>query len=368
MGGDITLTAGAMGVGCSKPSATSVSCPRLVAGRSMRMEVLAGPLGDSVSVGSTVPVGVDLFGEDGADSLTGGPGDDFIEPGAGLDVPKGGPGRDRISSTMVAPTRWRSTSACWAAPPSTAARTTRGSRTSPGRRSATRSLATPGPNDIDGLGGVDSLDGFIGNYVLDGGGGDDASLTGDENDDVLIGGAGVTDQVTGGSGSDTVSNEDRTGGLAIDAGTGVLPGVTAFGSIENVRGTSGDDTLTGALPPNSITGFEGGPGDDGLVGNGAANVLDGGAGKDSVSGAGGADLLRGGTQDDVVVGGAGSDTMLARRGRRLVRRGRGRGGRRRLLDGYRPRHLRRARFADRLRTDADATDTHTDADADADTT
>ncbi len=309
VGGDITLTAGAMGVGCSKPSATSVSCPRLVAGRSMRMEVLAGPLGDSVSVGSTVPVGVDLFGEDGADSLTGGPGDDFIEPGAGLDVPKGGGGRDRISfdDGRPGPVAFNL---------GVGGTGVDGGEDDEGFEDVTGTpfgdtiVGDAGPNDIDGLGGVDSLDGFIGNDVLDGGGGDDASLSGDENDDVLIGGGGVTDQVTGGSGSDTVSYEDRTGGVAIDAGTGVLPGVTTFSSIETVRGTSGDDTLTGALPPNSITGFEGGPGDDGLVGNGAANVLDGGAGKDSVSGAGGADLLSGGTQDDAVVGGAGSDTML----------------------------------------------------------
>ena len=96
----------------------------------------------------------------------------------------------------------------------------------------------------------------------------------------------------------------------MDVGTGALPDVTAFSSMESVRGTSGNDTFTGARPPNTITGFEGGPGNDVLVGNGAANVLDGGAGKDSVSGAGGADLLSGGTQDDAVVGGAGSDTML----------------------------------------------------------
>ena len=45
--------------------------------------------------------------------------------------------------------------------------------------------------------------------MLDGGAGDDVSLVGDEDDDVLIGGAGVTNQMTGGIGSDTVSYEDR---------------------------------------------------------------------------------------------------------------------------------------------------------------
>lgn len=309
VGGDITLTAGAMALGCSKPSNTSVSCPRLVAGRAMRMEVHAGPLDDDVSVGAAVTVGVDLFGEDGADTLAGGAGDDFIEPGAGLDFPKGGPGRDRISFDDGRPS-------AVAFNLGVGGSLVDGGEDDEGFEDVTGTpfgdalVGDAGPNDIDGLGGADSLDGFLGNDVIDGGAGDDVALVGDEDDDVLIGGGGVTGQMTGGSGSDTVSYEDRSVGLAVDLGTGALPDVTQFSSIENLRGTSGDDTFIGTGAPNAIVGFEGGPGDDVLVGNDAANVLDGGAGKDSLSGAGGGDLLSGGTQDDVVTGGTGNDTML----------------------------------------------------------
>ena len=215
VGGDITLTAGAIGLGCSKPSAMSVSCPRLVAGRAMRMEVLRRPA-RRLGVGRLDGARRRRLVRRGRRGLlTGGPGDDFIEPGAGLDVPKGGPGRDRISfdDGRPAPVAFNL---------GVGGTGVDGGEDDEGFEDVTGTpfvdtlVGDAGPNDIDGLGGGDSLDGFIGNDVLDGGGGDDASLFGDEDDDVLIGGAGVTGQVTGGSGSDTVSYEDRTGGLAID--------------------------------------------------------------------------------------------------------------------------------------------------------
>jgi hypothetical protein len=110
----------------------------------MRMQVFGGPLDDDVSVGSAVTVGVDLFGEGGADTLTGGQGDDFIEPGAGLDVPKGGPGRDRLSfdDGRTGPVAFN------LGPGGTTVdggEDDAGSRTSPVRRSTTRSSAMPGP-------------------------------------------------------------------------------------------------------------------------------------------------------------------------------------------------------------------------------
>ena len=81
----------------------------------------------------------------------------------------------------------------------------------------------------------------------------------------------------------------------------MLPGVTAFSSIENVRGTSGDDTFTGAPPPNTITGFEGGPGNDVLNG---AEIF-----SETFAGGEGADTLRGGVGGDAFTGGPGNDTV-----------------------------------------------------------
>ena len=248
--------------------------------------------------------------------LTGGPGDDFIEPGAGLDIPNGGPGRDRISfdDGRPGPVAFNL---------GVGGTTVDGGEDDEGFEDVTGTpfndtlVGDPGPNDIDGLGGRDSLDGFIGDDVIDGGAGDDASLVGDDDDDVLIGGAGVTSQVTGGNGSDTVSYEDRTGGLAIDVGAGALPAVTAFSSIENVRGTSGDDTFTGAPAPNTITGFEGGPGTD---------VLDG------------ADVF-----SETFAGGDGRRHAARRRGRRRLHR----------RAGQRHRRLRRAVPHRRGHRDAD---------------
>jgi Ca2+-binding RTX toxin-like protein len=61
-----------------------------------------------------------------------------------------------------------------------------------------------------------------------------------------------------------------------------------FGTVENVIGGSGNDTL---------------------VGNDSANVLTGNAGNDTLDGQQGTDSLSGGEGDDTVIGGPGNDTM-----------------------------------------------------------
>jgi hypothetical protein len=249
----------------------------------MRMEVLAGPLGDDVSVGSTVPVGVDLFGEGGEDTLTGGPGDDFVEPGAGLDVPKGGAGRDRISFDDGRPGE-----VTFNLGPDGAATSIDGGEDDEGFEDVTGTpfddviVGDAGPNDFDGLDGLDQLKGLDGPDVLDGGAGSDT----------LRGGVGG-DSVTGGPGDDTVVYDEPTrAAVAVTLTAGA---------------TTGGD---GDLLVDQIENATGGPGDDVIVGNDAGNVLDGGSGKDDVNGAGGSDVVMGGTEDDVVAGGAGTDTML----------------------------------------------------------
>jgi Ca2+-binding RTX toxin-like protein len=115
----------------------------------------------------------------------------------------------------------------------------------------------------------DIIDGGAGNDTLDGGGGDDTLYGGDGND-ILIGGtatAGGTNQLWGGTGSDTASYAGRTGAVYADLGAqaGYIDGVLVdqMNSIENLTGSSGNDVL---------------------VGDAGNNVLNGGAGSDTLAG------------------------------------------------------------------------------------
>lgn len=137
-----------------------------------------------------------------------------------------------------------------------------------------------GDDLLDGGAGDDVLQGGDGNDRLIGGLGDDF-LFGDAGNDTLIGGAG-NDLLDGGDGIDTADYSTDTAGVTVDLGTGKATG-----------DGSGRDTLAG------IENVTGGSGNDVLIGNGQANVLDGGAGNDRiVAGAG-----------DTAIGGAGNDVI-----------------------------------------------------------
>ena len=73
-----------------------------------------------------------------------------------------------------------------------------------------------------------------------------------------------------------------------------------------IRGTSGNDTLTGTSRSDVICGFGG---NDTLVGGDGNDLLFGGSGNDSISGGGGADIAGGGWGNDTINGGAGLDIL-----------------------------------------------------------
>ncbi|MGV1801228.1 calcium-binding protein, partial [Agrobacterium vitis] len=111
-----------------------------------------------------------------------------------------------------------------------------------------------GNNTLTGTASADTISGLAGNDILDGGSGDDT----------LIGGAGA-DVLKGGEGSDTAS---YAGGLGVNVNlkTNVATGNDAAGdtfySIENLTGSSWDDTFTS---------------------DGIANILNGSGGTDTAS-------------------------------------------------------------------------------------
>lgn len=121
---------------------------------------------------------------------------------------------------------------------------------------------------------------------------DDNTLTGGDGDDVLEGRAGA-DALDGGAGSDTVSYSTATAGVTVDMTLATQDsdldddgtddnghaGGDVFTGIENLEGSTFDDTLKGDSAVNTISG---GTGDDTLAGGGGNDSLDGGAGNDTL--------------------------------------------------------------------------------------
>jgi serralysin len=129
-------------------------------------------------------------------------------------------------------------------------------------------------------GGADKLSGGAGNDVLIGGPGNDT----------LDGGAG-SDTINGGAGVDTAVYSASATGVSVNLATGVGAGDTLT-TVENLTGSSKNDTLTG---------------------NGLANALVGLSGNDILRGGGGNDRLTGGAGADALTGGAGGDVFVYRR-------------------------------------------------------
>ncbi|WP_305883677.1 calcium-binding protein [Alsobacter ponti] len=205
------------------------------------------------------------------------------------------------------------------------------------------------------------------------------TLSGDEQDNVLIGGAGA-DRLDGRGGLDTASYAQSAAPVSVNLRTGVGAGGDAEGdvlsSIERVVGSAWADTLvaddrgdtldggaggdllisgagadslqggtgvdtvsyagsnaavsvnlaTGAASGgwaanDSLAGLENATGSafaDTIVGSDGDNQLVGLAGGDSLSGGAGADTLLGGDGDDTLVGGEGSDSLVGGAGNDAV--------------------------------------------------
>ncbi|MFN7307847.1 MAG: hypothetical protein ACK5TQ_14895, partial [Acetobacteraceae bacterium] len=145
---------------------------------------------------------------------------------------------------------------------------------------------------FDELSGIENVLGGAGNDTLIGSGSANV-LAGGGGDDYLQGGAG-NDSISGGAGLDSV--------IYFELGAG--QSVTVNLSTGRATGAAGSDTLAG------IENIRAGAGDDSLLGDGLANMLDGFDGNDSLSGGGGNDMLSGGHSNDLLIGGAGGDQFI----------------------------------------------------------
>jgi len=206
-------------------------------------DVLTGTTGnDYLSAGD----GHDyLLGLDGDDRIDGGNGDDVLDGGAGADELNGGAGLDLATY----------------------------SGSSAG---VTISLAagtgTGGDAEGDTPSGIENINGSKFDDVLIGDAGDNR-LFGDDGDDLLVGGAGA-DLLVGWNGNDTVDYSTSSGAVNVNLDARTAAGGDAEGDflsmVENLIGSSGNDTLTGDLQANELTG---GAGDDQMTGGDGSDVF-----------------------------------------------------------------------------------------------
>jgi len=238
--------------------------------------------------------------------------------------------------------------------------------------SVTVTLTAPGTGEVTGGGvGKDTLQGGVIRYI---GSSYDDTFNGSSAQDIFDGGPGGNDVFHGGGGADQVEYDGYADAFAVDlaAGTmvgrfsGSVIGYQTLDSIEQIRGSEGDDIYdaTGFSGSSTNKGslgtynqFEGQGGADTVTGNGNTNLLYasatggivatvtgsgsgtvaatygsdtatdsftdvywitgsnfgdsmlGGAGNERFEGRGGSDVLNGGNGDDVLSGGAGLDDL-----------------------------------------------------------
>jgi Ca2+-binding RTX toxin-like protein len=171
----------------------------------------------------------------------------------------------------------------------------------------------------------DSIVGGPGNDLLIGNAGND-SILGAPGNDTMDGGTGA-DTMRGSSGIDTVTYAARAAGvtanldgLANDGEPGELDLIDIF--VDNLTGGSGPDSLTANQAANVLTGNAG---NDTLYGNNGADYLYGDEGNDSLFGgdnaAGTTDILHGGNGNDSLDGQGGQDSLYGDAGTDTLRGG-----------------------------------------------
>lgn len=254
-----------------------------------------------------------LLGAGGDDVLSGGDGDDTLTGGAGNDSLIGGDGTDVVDFSQAGITQDTLYDL------------------------SVQQVNFEGNDTLVSIEGViagagnDTLVGTNARNFLDGGAGNDLLNSGIGND-VLRASAGV-DTLDGGAGTDLLDLSNATAGVNVNLGSGEYSGggfgASTFSNIEQVSGSSLDDTITGNIVGDTISGLDGndqlfgglggdsmtgGFGDDTLDGGTGADTLFGEQGADSINGDVGDDLLDGGTGDDSLFGGDGNDTLEGQAG------------------------------------------------------
>jgi hypothetical protein len=139
-------------------------------------------------------------------------------------------------------------------------------------------LVSGGPSTLSGGPGADRLEGGSGNDTLDGGTGNDL-LSGGGGTNTIDGGAGTENTVTYFASSKPVS-------VNLAQGTAAGDGTDRLTNVQDVVGSTHDDSITGDAQANALFG---GDGNDTLSGGAGPDFLDGGVGKNVLDGGPGTD-------------------------------------------------------------------------------
>lgn len=185
--------------------------------------------------------GATMFGNDQANRIVGGNGDDIVDGAGGNDKVYGGFGADQLSGGS-------------------------------------------GDDLLAGEGDADTLRGGSGNDTLEGGNGDDV-LFGDDGADRLYGGSG-SDTLQGGADNDQLRGDDGDDWLYGGSGNDALNGSQGQ---DDLYGEAGNDQLRGGTENDRLFGGEGA---DVLYGDNGNDVLVGGWGPDQLYGGLGGDTFR----------------------------------------------------------------------------
>jgi len=254
--------------------------------------VTGGTLGDTMTAATGVAVtfnggpGNDtLIGDTGIDTLNGDAGNDTLRGKAGADILNGGDGDDTFDEETATNGGDTFNGGAGIDTVDYSLRAVSGVTVTMDGTTANDGFSGEQDNvkaDVENILGTDQVDNITGNVLAN-------TITGNLGADVLSGGPGDdiffegaltsgADTISGGTGVDTVDYSGR--GTAV---TVVLNGTTPSGQasegdllatdMENVIGTSGDDSLTGNANANELVG---GTGDDTLTGLGGDDTLEGG--------------------------------------------------------------------------------------------
>jgi len=194
--------------------------------------------------------------------------------------------------------------------------------------------AGAGVNILFGNAGVDHVEGGAGLNVLFGNKGDDeviggpglSVLFGNKQNDQVTGGAGLCvafgnadhDEVTGGPGLAVLFGNGGEDRVRSSSGLGVLFGNGGNDILQSggpalfiAFGNGGDDVLVGAGGLNLLFGNTG---NDQFFGGGGTNIAFGNKNNDTIRGDAGVDFLFGNLDDDQMAGGGNKDFMFGNRG------------------------------------------------------
>jgi Ca2+-binding RTX toxin-like protein len=165
----------------------------------------------------------------------------------------------------------------------------------PGGEMAALAIIFSGDDGIAGSTQADFLIGFAGSDTI----------SGNDGNDTLRGGTGG-DLLNGGAGLDFANYQGSSAEVFVDLQNNLFFSGDATGDvlidIENIYGSSHDDTMSGNADRNIIGG------------EGGADLLDGRGGDDALSGEAGNDILSGRDGNDRLVGGDGTDTLSGEAG------------------------------------------------------